>query len=136
MALFEFTVSGPPVSQQARRRSRLQQWKQIVGNAAREAWPEGQDPFEIQLLISIKYFYDYASPPIDTDNLIKPIQDSLIGLVYKDDSLIVHSEAKKIPIEGRFRIRGISLILAQAFSAGDEFLHIVIDHAPETESLS
>lgn len=135
MPLFAFTVSGPPVSLQARRKPRLQQWKQSVASAAREVWPEGQAVFEQNLKISIKYFYDDASPRIDTDNMIKPIQDALIGLVYKDDSQIVHSEATKIDIDGKYMVRGMPLVLTRAFSAGNEFLYIVIDHAPEITSL-
>ena len=136
MLLFEFTVVGPPVSHQARRMERLANWKTEVNDAARELWPAEAPPFGFPLAISVKYFYDHASPAIDNDNMIKPIQDSLIGLVYNDDSQLVHIEATKISIEGQFRIRGISKVLAEAFIAGREFLHVAINHPPSMDDLS
>jgi Holliday junction resolvase RusA-like endonuclease len=35
------------------------------------------------VMLQITYFYD--SIAIDVDNIVKPIQDAIIGLVYVDD---------------------------------------------------
>jgi crossover junction endodeoxyribonuclease RusA len=62
----------------------------------------------------------------DRDNLLKPIQDALQGIVYRNDHQIRGTTSNWRNINGRFTIRYLSLPLAQAFSAGDEFLHIRI----------
>jgi crossover junction endodeoxyribonuclease RusA len=72
---------------------------------------------------------------IDNDNMLKPIQDALIGLVYTDDKLITDTFVRKTSIDGTFRIRRESMVFLEAMSRGDEFLHIVIDDAPSHETL-
>ena len=91
---FEFYVVGPPVSFQTRNRARLQTWKQTVRNAAAAFWLNRQPPTAESLRFSIAYFYDQFAVG-DVDNIIKPIQDALIGLVYVDDSQITDVDCRK-----------------------------------------
>jgi crossover junction endodeoxyribonuclease RusA len=80
---FEFIIDGPPVSQQARRRERVLQWKQEVRRAAQQVWPAGELPVTEPVMIAITHFYGDAS--MDIDNIPKPVLDALKGLVYVDD---------------------------------------------------
>ena len=80
------------------------------------------------------YYHEGQAVRIDTDNMVKPIQDALIGLVYNDDCWIIRTISQKMSIDGRFQIRGLSLVLLEAFSRGVEFLHITVDEAPDYNS--
>jgi crossover junction endodeoxyribonuclease RusA len=72
---------------------------------------------------------------IDNDNMVKPIQDALNGLVYEDDRQITDIEVRKTDINGSFRIRGMSPILAEGFIKGKEFIYICIELAPDHKDL-
>ncbi len=96
--------------------------------------PPGVDVLDDDVSVTIPYFYDGSSP--DVDNIIKPIQDGLIGIVIKDDEQVVDTKSRKRNINGSFKIRGISPVLLAAFADGDEFLHIKVDAPPNPEELS
>ena len=83
--------------------------------------------------VTITYYYEDSSP--DVDNIIKPIQDALIGVVFNDDDQVVDTKSRKRLIDGSFRIRGASSVLLSAFADGDDFLHIKVDEAPDMEAL-
>lgn len=132
MLPFEFTIKGPPVSHQTKKRARLQQWKSDVNQAATAAW-RSSAPVSVDVSVTITYFYDGSAP--DVDNIIKPIQDALIGVVFVDDDQVVDTKSRKRAITGSFRIRGVSAIVLAAFAVGDDFLHIKVDNAPDMEAL-
>ena len=114
MALpFEFALDGPPASQQARRRSLVQQWMQNVRSAAQRHW-DGSPPASGPVMVSIVYVFD--STPMDVDNIPKPILDALIGLVYFDDSQV-------IDLTCRMRRWDPDLRNATPSPVFDEFLH-------------
>jgi crossover junction endodeoxyribonuclease RusA len=129
---FEFTIKGPPVSHQTRNRARLQQWKTEVATAATAAWSHGAAVTDI-VAVTITYYYEGTSP--DVDNIIKPIQDALIGIVFIDDDQVSDVKSRKRSIDGSFRIRGVSALVLEAFGNGDDFLHIKVDEAPDMEVL-
>jgi crossover junction endodeoxyribonuclease RusA len=127
---FEFTVLGPPVSGQAQDRGRVVAWQEIVRTAAASRWPDGVPPLDGNLRIAVCYYHDRITVRLDNDNIIKPIQDALAGLVYDNDHRITDTAIRKTCLDGPFRVRGLSSVLAAAFVDGREFLHIVIDAAP------
>jgi Holliday junction resolvase RusA-like endonuclease len=86
-----------------------------------------------RLRLSVAYYHRGVTVRIDTDNLVKPIQDALIGLVYHDDQLVTHTFVSKTSIDGFYQIRGRSLVELTAFSQGDEFVYISVDQAPINE---
>jgi len=130
---FEFTVLGTPISLQTRNRGRLQAWRQEVRDAAELVW-DGCPPTEENVSFAVTYFYEGES--LDVDNMIKPIQDALVGLVYVDDAQITDTSGHRRQIDGSFRIRGISLALAEAFVAGEEFVHVMVKLDPDLEALA
>lgn len=133
MLPFEFTVLGTPVSQQTRNKARLREWKTTVRAGAIERWPDGEAPLNQPIEILVVYYYEGAA--LDTDNMIKPIQDALKGLVYSDDCLVTDSRSAKRSLDGSFRVRGMSPILAEGFCAGCDFIHVKIIDAPGHEEL-
>ena len=84
-------------------------------------------------MITVSYYHRGNAVRIDNDNMVKPIQDALIGIVYQDDRWITDTRVRKTSIDGAFYIRGYPLLLLEAFSRGEEFLHIVVDRAPSHE---
>ncbi len=134
MTRFEFIVDGPPVSQQTRRRKRLKAWKENVRREAEKYWTSKQKTATGLVMLQITYFYD--SIAIDVDNIIKPIQDAIIGLAYVDDNQISDVFVRKRNLSGNFRIENMTSILAEGFARGNEFLHIVVTDAPDQEVLT
>lgn len=126
----EFTVPGPPVSHQSSNRQLLAAWQQQVRTAAAGSW-RGTLPLTVPLRIVVVYYHNGAVARIDMDNMLKPIQDALIGLVYDDDVQITDAAMRKTPATRPINVFGQSLPLLQAFAVGQEFVHVLIDHAPD-----
>jgi len=121
------------VSLQTKSRPRLAAWKSDVASAAQQCIDQGAIPVVVQVDVCITYYYEGDTP--DVDNIIKPIQDALVGIVYVDDAQVAETKSRKRAIDGSYRIRGVSACLLAAFSAGDEFLHIRVSEASATEVL-
>jgi crossover junction endodeoxyribonuclease RusA len=125
MIPFEFIIEGPPVSLQTRNRARLQQWKTDVATEARRNWPAGDLATADKVKFSVTYYHENDSP--DVDNIIKPIQDALVGIVYVDDNQVHETRSRRRDINSAFRIRGASPIVVQGFLTGRDFLHIKVE---------
>ncbi len=128
---FEFIVAGPPVSYQARNRARLQAWIATVRNEAVGHWPPGQLPATGHLKITVVYYHDAVTVRLDNDNMLKPIQDALQGVVYANDAQITDTSVRKTNLDGQFTVRGMSRVLAEGFCRGTEFLYIKVEEAPD-----
>jgi len=124
MIPFDFIVQGPPVSQQTKNRARLQAWKLTVRQAATRYWNAADPPSMEQLSIIVTNFYETAAP--DVDNIVKPIQDALIGLVYADDDQITDCNTRKRKIDGAFIVKGLSRALADGFVNFGDFVHVKV----------
>ena len=124
MLPFECIVEGTPVSLQTRNRRRLRAWKQKVSAAAQELVSE-TTPLRVPVVFRVTYYYEGESP--DVDNIIKPIQDALVGIVYQDDDQVQETSARKRDINGAYRIRGASPLIVQGLLNGLNFLHIKVD---------
>lgn len=129
----EFTFEGPPLSLQSKSKTRKRAYKSRVELAARNALAAGFVPVTDDLTIVITYYYEGTTP--DIDNIIKPIQDSLIGVVYVDDNQISDTRSRKKEIDSSYRVRNASLPILQAFSNGTEFIHVKIDRHVITQDL-
>lgn len=135
MLPFEFIIDGPPVSQQARPRTRLQDWKRLVHGEASKRWPSGGLPVTARVRITVVYYHDGPSVSIDDDNMVKPIRDALNGLVYQDDNLIVDTRIRKTDLNGSFKARGMSPVLAEGFIRDREFIYVRVEEALDHEEI-
>ena len=97
-ALFplEFHLAGTPVSLQGRPASK-DRWKNEVADAARRRIAEIVDwtylaPVPLALTI---YYFPIAPMGGDIDNIVKPIMDALIGVVYVDDKIVERVTVQK-----------------------------------------
>lgn len=133
MLPFEFCIKGPPVSLQTRNRQRLQQWKQSVAEHANDARPAAAAISTENVKVEITYYYEGDTP--DVDNIIKPIQDGLVGIIIEDDEQVSQTSARKRSLEGSYKIRGASGVILTAFAEGDEFLHVKVSLYEEDHEL-
>jgi Holliday junction resolvase RusA-like endonuclease len=133
MLPFEFTIKGPPVSAQTRNRRRLQSWKSEVTSAAQRQLSASASIVGDEVSVTITYYYEGETP--DVDNIIKPIQDALIGVIYNDDNQVVETKSRKRSINASYKIRGVSAVLLAAFADGNDFLHIKVCLAEVSEVL-
>jgi crossover junction endodeoxyribonuclease RusA len=75
MPLLEFVVLGPPVSHQTNDRSNLRAWQNSVRIEAAKVWT--QPPLTGKLKLVVINFHEGDKPPLDDDNMVKPIRDAL-----------------------------------------------------------
>ena len=83
MMLLEFILPRRPISHQSKDATKRQRWKAFVTAEAQRAW-QGQAALAAPCQLTLVYFCN--DRPADIDNIIKPIQDALVGLVYVDDA--------------------------------------------------
>jgi len=126
--LFEFLIPKRPVSLQTRNRKNLQAWKQFVEAHARKNWTNL--PVTNNLQLTLVYLCD--NDPVDVDNIIKPIQDSLVGLIYDDDLLITDVESHRRPLNDIFDMTNMKkypTLLVEGILLGKECVYVRISHA-------
>ena len=125
----EFLIPKRPLSMQAKRKN-LQRWKDFVRLEASKVWTE-KPCSGIDIHITMVYLYD--KDPIDTDNIIKPIQDALKELVYDDDSLITDVESHRRPLRSTFDITRLPLLLLKGIISDNESVYVQICDAKPLE---
>jgi crossover junction endodeoxyribonuclease RusA len=105
-----------------------------VRQEAEKYWSSEQKMSTGWVMLQITYFYD--SVAMDVDNIVKPIQDAIIGLAYVDDDQVTDVLVRKRDLSGNFKIENMTSTLAEGFARGNEFLHIVAIDAPDQEVLT
>src|SRR5262245_49597078 len=129
MPLLEFVVPGPPVSHQTNDKNNLKVWQNTVRGEAAKVWTN--PPLTGKLKFLLINFHEGDKPPLDDDNMVKPIRDALNKLVYDDDRQIRYSETIQVSIDAPVKIRRGSKILLDAYCKGGEFLYVRIEDAPD-----
>jgi crossover junction endodeoxyribonuclease RusA len=132
--LFELMINGPPVSHQTKDKPRLQRWKARIRREAKRSKSLPAKLYKHEVCLKITYFYENKPP--DADNIIKPIQDALNGVVYEDDRQVADTSSRLSRLDGAFRIRSASPELLKRLAYGSEFLWIRVLSAPDHEVLS
>lgn len=127
-------MEGPPVSAQARNRVNLWKCREKVAAAARSNLPSDWQPLDGDVDLNVTY-YQLGNWRGDNDNMVKPIQDALQGIAYRNDNQIRNQSVKRRHLKGRYTVHRISLVLAHAFAKGPEFLHIRVEKSPAIEDL-
>lgn len=132
MRTLEFLIRKRPVSLQAKR-YRLREWKESVRREALCYWAASHTPADGPVCITLVYLYDEAA--LDVDNIIKPIQDALIGLASSDDSIVSDIISRRRRLGGTFDLSRVSPVLIEGFEYGDEFVYVHVADAPPQEPL-
>lgn len=133
MLPFEFVIPQRPVSQQARRKARLREWMDFVAEHARLAINEPRELAKDPVALRLLYLYDDAA--LDADNILKPIQDALIGVLLEDDSVISDVEIRRRWLRTTFTLNAVSPVLAAGLALGREFVHVASSDAPVQDVL-
>ena len=111
----------------------------MVRKVARQTW-EGDHPYDDYVRIKLTYYFEAPSGKEDSvpdsDNIIKPIRAALTGVIFEHDYLATDVVSRRKNLNGSFRVRGMSPVLAEGFIQGVEFVHVKIEHAPDPSDLS
>ena len=133
MDSFEFVVPKRPVSHQTKSRKNLKAWKDFVLVEAVKAWAPGVAP-ESVAAIRFSIVYLCGEAPADIDNIIKPIQDALVGLVFKDDDLVSDVDSHRRYLDESIDLTRLPLLLQNAVSTGQECVYVRVSEAQELGS--
>lgn len=90
---YSFAVIGVPISLQSSSRAR-QNYQKLVSRIASEGIAHPIKNSE-RVRIEIDWFSEGFKNKPDIDNIAKPIQDALKGIVFVDDDQVVSIEARK-----------------------------------------
>lgn len=86
------------------------------------------------LHLTLVYLCGLAPP--DTDNIVKPIQDALVGLVFSDDALIRDVESHSRSLVGTFDLTSLPSLVAAGVTSNQECVYVkVSDSLPLEEYL-
>jgi Holliday junction resolvase RusA-like endonuclease len=129
--LLDVCIHGQRISAQTSRRRALAEWKQKVRSACEAAWPMHQALLDGPVRLRVTYDCEILAG--DVDNLVKPIQDALQGVVYRDDRQISDVTGRRRMIDDLFRVRYMSPVLAMALSDGRPFVHVEVWPTPDQE---
>lgn len=128
----EFIFDGPPLSLQSKNKVRKRNYKAMIAHEATLCLPAGFNPTTDEVEIIITYYYENQAG--DVDNIIKPIQDALNGIIYVDDAQVVDSRSRRKDINGSYRIRNASVKILEGFCRGNDFIHVkIIKHINNQE---
>ncbi len=84
--------------------------------------------------MKILYFYDEVA--LDIDNILKPIQDALIGVVFEDDGMLTDIEVRRRCRRESFVLEGVSPVLVQGLELNREFVYVAVTDAPPQDVLA
>jgi crossover junction endodeoxyribonuclease RusA len=125
MMYLEFVLVGIPVSNQSDNKTILAAWRAAIRSEAQKVWT--LPPMQKELKAVIINFFDSPKPPLDLDNMSKPILDSLEGLVYANDRQVRQVEFTHVRIDSVFRIIGVSKLIVTSVQAGNQFVYVRIE---------
>lgn len=129
--LLEFLLLRRPIAHQSKDATKRQRWKAFVAIEARRAWGE-QAALEIPCQLTHVYFC--GERPADIDNIIKPIQDGLNGVVYVDDSYVADVDSHRRSLTDAFDLVQLPLLVLDALAEGKEFVYVRVSESQNIES--
>lgn len=130
--LFEMLIPKRPVSHQAKNRENLQAWKDYIYGRARNEWIGGTPLIEEGLRLTLVYLCDDS--PADIDNIIKPIQDALVGIVYADDALISDVDSHRRFLSDAIDVTNLPPLLIEGVTLGEECIYVSVCLAENLET--
>ena len=100
---------------------------------AEQNWGTDESPTSVPVMLSITYFF--TDKQMDVDNIPKPISDALNGVAYFDDEQITDIICRKRYLGDDLRIETSSNILQEYVVRGMPFVHVVVDNAPDQNTI-
>ena len=124
---FEFVVKGVPRTAQSKS---VGKWRSLVRAAAEAQWNRRSAPIQEPVSVRLVYFH-VGLTDRDVDNLIKPILDSLKGLVYADDDLVHEVTSRKTQLVTGLRIENAPPLVVSNLGIGTDFVLVRICSSPD-----
>lgn len=128
---FEFLIPRRPVSLQTKKRENLQAWKNFVRVEAQKVWKDSSPITKGDIQLTLVYLCDEF--PADIDNIIKPIQDALVDLVFEDDSLVSDVDSHRRFISDPIDIKSLPSLLQRAVIIGKECVYVKVSESQPLE---
>ncbi|MEH2160969.1 MAG: RusA family crossover junction endodeoxyribonuclease [Nostoc sp.] len=128
---FEFLIPRRPVSLQTKKRENLQAWKNFVRVEAQKVWKDKSPITKGDIQLTLVYICDEF--PADIDNIIKPIQDALVDLVFEDDSLISDVDSHRRFLSDPIDIKSLPSLLQSAVILGKECVYVKVSESQTLE---
>ena len=129
--LLEFVLLRRPVTHQSKSATNRQRWKEFVAAEARRVWGS-QPPLATACQLTLVYFCGERFA--DIDNIIEPIQDALVGLVYEDDKFVTDVDSHRRPLTDTFDAARLPLLVLPALAARKECVYVRVSSAQLIES--
>lgn len=129
--LFEALIRERPVSLQTKNKRRLDEWKQTLRVIFTEKWdsPVAQDTdFRVTLV------YLCGTAPVDIDNIVKPILDSMGAVIYRDDILVTDVDSHRRPIFGETDLTNWPSLLIEGLARREECVYVRVQFAQSLEA--
>ena len=99
---------------------------------AKKVWGNDTPVSSPPLRFSIIYLCD--SSPADIDNIIKPIQDALVELVFEDDSLVSDVDSHRRFLVEPIDVTTLPPLLQTGVAAGNECVYVRVSDAQDLRS--
>jgi hypothetical protein len=129
----EFLILDRPLSLQTNSRRKFQAWKDTVRGEIAKVWGGRRILSVGEYHLTIVHMYT-ESPP-DVDNIIKPIQDALEGLVLFNDRLVSDVESHRRHLRGHFDFDRLPPLIMSALTSSMECVYVRLDDAIDLEDL-
>lgn len=138
MALFELLLFERPLSIRVSERARYRAWKELIRVEARRRWTgepirgprRGSSAGGLRLTL----VFLSREALIDVDNIIKPIQDALTGVVYVDDRVVTDVDSHRRFVNDLFDIERAPPLLVPAMITQRECIYIRVAQALALET--
>jgi Holliday junction resolvase RusA-like endonuclease len=127
MLPIEFVIPKRPVSLQAKAKS-LRKWKSYVSAEAAKVYagvPLSSPPLRCTIV------YLSGDSPADIDNIIKPIQDALINILFEDDFIIYDVDCHRRSLTSPLDIISLPEILQKNAIEGNECVYVRISKSED-----
>ncbi|HEX8328367.1 MAG TPA: RusA family crossover junction endodeoxyribonuclease [Hymenobacter sp.] len=117
----EILLPRRPISHQSKDATKRQLWKEFVAKAAQTAWGS-RAAVATPCQLTLVYFC--GERPADIDNIIKPIQDALVGVVYVDDAYVTDVDSHRRLLTGIFDFARLPALFLNAVTANQECVYV------------
>lgn len=134
MEVYEFLVPGRPASVHEKNRAKFRKWIDDLVSAAAAASP-GYMPFEYSLARLTIVFLCREKDRVDVDNVIKPIQNALERVYYRNDEMVSDVDAHRRFWTDDLERQRLPGLLKQAWKNRRDCLYVRIQDAQRLEKL-
>jgi hypothetical protein len=133
---FELLIRKRPVSNQTQNKINRREWIRLVNEEAQKVWTGSSPIKDANLQLTLIYLCrgNYGDRDLlDTDNIIKPIQDALNELVYEDDKLVSDVESHRRFLSELIDITNLPLLLQEGVIIGEECVYVKVSESQPLE---